>query len=165
MLLSDGGTTAATNRAEHGMASHLPDTPTKQQLSSSAKKPGSVSYTQKTLASAKSSSHTLEQRIDLIVDLTYPHGKPVISFPDDGLDTLTTKLTSIDISSDEQSSDDLELIEKFQAPKPKVQQHLHFPKSKRGDLANSLCSTIVGTSPALPRTRPGSKRSSRRRFC
>ncbi|KAJ1800598.1 hypothetical protein LPJ59_000969 [Coemansia sp. RSA 2399] len=163
--LPDNDATAATNRTDHGTASHLPDTPTKQLLSSSAKKPGSVSYTQKTLTNAKSASRTLKQRIDLIVDLTSPHGKPVLSFPDDDLDTLTTKLTSIDISSDEQSSDDLELIEKFKAPKPKIQQHLHFPKSKRSELANSLCSSIVGTSPALPRTRPDSKRSSRRRFC
>ncbi|KAJ2546093.1 hypothetical protein EV175_005727 [Coemansia sp. RSA 1933] len=141
---------------------HPLDTPTKSQSSSRAKKTGLVA--QKTL-NTKPASQKPTKRIDLIVDLTSPHGKPVLSFPEEDMDTLTTKLTSIDISSDEHSSDELELIEKFETPKPKIQQHLQFPKSKRSERANSLCDSIVGTSPALPRARPDSKRAPRRRFC
>ncbi|KAJ1664828.1 hypothetical protein IW140_003894 [Coemansia sp. RSA 1813] len=164
---------SATSMADNGIASlasslpqmHSLGTPTKQRPRSVAKKPGSVADALKNTTSAKPSSHKLASHIDLIVDLTSPHGKPVISFPDEDLGMLASKLTAIDISSDEQSSDDLEVLEQFETPKPKIQKEQQFQKAKRSELANSLCSSIVGTSPASPRTRPEQKRAPRRRFC
>ncbi|KAJ1993651.1 hypothetical protein GGI25_001541 [Coemansia spiralis] len=131
----------------------------------STKQPLSVACRLQTSTSLRSSSRRLAPIPPATIDLTSPSERSILSTSNEEMIRLTSKLTTINISSDEQSSDELEVLD-IARPK-KVQQHLRFPKkSKRSQIADSICSTIVDTTPvSTPRKPPRSRTCSSQQAC
>ncbi|KAJ2661152.1 hypothetical protein IWW48_002563 [Coemansia sp. RSA 1200] len=85
------------------------NTPTRQRPHQNFRNLDSFFNTKKARTNRRDPVQRPAQRIDLVVDLTSPSGKPIVFSPGEDLEVLSGRLTTVNISSDEQSSDDLEM--------------------------------------------------------